>query len=117
MGFAHCSETWLDLPHLPENLENGPNIGNMQRFRNATSGRLSLLVMRLNNCERKLPFPTVSYEVIAGYKCSSEFTFETRKTVFCQQFLKFSFDDHVNSTNETWYYHRPLVENWARLKQ
>ena len=59
MGFAHCSETRLDLPHLPENLEKGPNIGNMQHFRNATSGSF-LVNMWLNNCERKLPFATVS---------------------------------------------------------
>ena len=32
MGFAHCSETWLDLPYLPESLKNGPNTGNMQHL-------------------------------------------------------------------------------------
>ena len=58
-----------------------PNIGNMQHFRNATSGRF-FVDMWLNNCERKLPFATVSLEVIAGYKCSSEFTFEQEKQFF-----------------------------------
>ena len=41
-------------------------------------------------------------------------------TVFCQQLLKFSFNGHVNRTNdsnETWYYHCPSVEKWGRLKQ
>ena len=36
----------------------------------------------LNNCKRELPFTTVSYEFIAGYKCSSEFTFEQEKQYF-----------------------------------
>ena len=65
----------------------------------ATFGRFSLLCMCLNNCERNLPFSTVPYKVIAGYKCSSEFTFEQEKQyLLCQQFPQFSFDDHVNST-------------------
>ena len=37
----------------------------MQHSRNATSGRF-LLIVWLNNCERKLPFSTVSYKVIGG---------------------------------------------------
>ena len=56
MGFAHCSETWLDLPHLPENLGKGPNIGSMQHFRNATSGRF-IVNMWVNNCERNCLSP------------------------------------------------------------
>ena len=38
MVFAHCSKTWLDLPHPPENLENGPNVGDMQHLTLARTG-------------------------------------------------------------------------------
>ena len=76
------------LTHLPENLETGRNIGNMQHFRNITSGRFFVNVW-LNNCERKLPFPTVSEEVTAGYKCSSEFTFEQEKQFFVNSSFSF----------------------------
>ena len=88
MRFAHCSEIWLYLPHLPENMEKAPKIGNMQHFRTATSSRL-FVNMWLNNCERKLPFATVSYKVIACYKCSSEFTFEQEKQFFVNSFFSF----------------------------
>ena len=40
MVFAHCSKTWLDLPHPPENLENGPNVGDMQHLTLARTGGL-----------------------------------------------------------------------------
>ena len=39
MRFAHCSETWLNLPHLPENLENGPNIKGSATARRLGRGR------------------------------------------------------------------------------
>ena len=47
----------------------------------------------LNNCERKLLFSTVSYEVIVGYKCSSEFTFEQEKQFFVN--ISFSFHSMI----------------------
>ena len=34
-------------------------------------------------------FSTVSYEVIAGYKCSSEFTFEQEKQFFVSSSFSF----------------------------